>query len=67
MPLAERETRMKPQPFDYAEHQRRRRIQEIALKAARKVDPLIRKAMEEAAEQGRAAAWEMSERNGSGR
>jgi len=49
-----------PQIFDYAEHKRPQRIREIALEAARKVEPLIRKAMEEAAERGREIAREMA-------
>jgi len=50
-----------PQPFDYAEFKRRQYIRKISLDAARKVDPLVRKAMEQAAEQGRAIARAMSE------
>jgi len=49
------------QSFDYAEHKRRQRIREIAIESARKVEPLIRKAMEEAAERGRTISREMAE------
>jgi len=49
------------QPFDYTEFKRRQHIRKVALDAARKVDPLVRKAMEQAADQGRAIARAMAE------